>query len=75
MGARLGACHDTRLRLAGAGYLRYAARISLSRQRDVRPNVSPLARYGLCPVAICDGTDARSARLCTIANTRPDLHG
>ena len=66
MGARFGTCHDTCLRLACAGYLRcrYAPRTGLS----LRDTAS-------LPVAICDGTDARLARLCTIANMRPDLHG
>ncbi len=73
MGARFDTCHDTCLQLASAGYLlwyrravctslyhsKYAARIGLTRCA-IRP---------LMP-AIFDGTDARSARLCTIENTR-----
>ena len=61
MTARLEPCHDTALLLASAGY----------RLRRYAPPFGLWLRHtASLPVAICCGTDARSARLCTTANTR-----
>ena len=71
MGARLGACHDTRLQLAGAGYLlwyRRAVRTSLYHSK-----YAPRVGLSLRDTASCRPLFAisrRADRTARLANTR-----
>ena len=63
MGARFGTCHDTCLRLASAGYLRYAPRVGLW-----------LRHTASLPVAICDGTETRGPHVSVPSQIRARIY-